>query len=332
MAFCSNCGNELAPGAKFCSECGSPVNGTQKQRRREQEYAGKIIKCPNCGEILDSFVTRCPACGYELRGAKVDSPVSELAKRIEDAASTDEKIELITNFYVPNTKEDIYEFFILAVSNLEDNRYDTDDAWQAKLEQTYHKAKISFGNTPEFDYIEQLYKRTIAKISKRGFSNFVRRNKIACATALLIGAGVLVMLLGIVLWLSSPELTFISGMGGIFFIILGINFILSPTWVLEGMKKKESAEKRDRQKRNCIRVQSVGKNADELVHEYYEDVVEQLRILGFENIVLKAEKKGVFDREGTIKGISIAGNSQFGEDDEFDKDAKIIIRYYSNKF
>ena len=59
---------------------------------------------------MNSFATNCPTCGYELRSVKTNSPVNELAKKIERAASVDERIELITNFYVPNTKEDMAEW------------------------------------------------------------------------------------------------------------------------------------------------------------------------------------------------------------------------------
>ena len=141
MAFCINCGQELAEGAKFCVNCGKAVNNSATTQRKTV-YDGELHKCPNCGELLKSFVTNCPTCGYELRSVKTNSPVNELAKKIEKTTSVAEKIELITNFYVPNTREDIYDFFILAVSNLEDANYDTDDAWLAKLEQTYLKAKI----------------------------------------------------------------------------------------------------------------------------------------------------------------------------------------------
>ena len=137
MAFCTECGHQLAEGAKFCFECGAKVNAPSSTRveQRKTVYDGEIHKCPKCGETLNSFVTNCPTCGYELRSVKTNSPVAALAKKVEMASSLDDKIELITNFYIPNTKEDIYDFFILAVSNLEDKSYDTDDAWRAKLEQ-----------------------------------------------------------------------------------------------------------------------------------------------------------------------------------------------------
>ncbi|MBE5865607.1 MAG: zinc ribbon domain-containing protein [Lachnospiraceae bacterium] len=327
MAFCTNCGEQLKDGAKFCAGCGTAIDGVgATASQRKMTYDGELHKCPNCGELLKSFVTNCPSCGYELRSVKVNSPVNELAQKVEEAVSVDEKIELITNFYVPNTKEDIFDFFILAVSNLEDTNYDTDDAWQAKLEQTYHKARISFGNSPEFEYIEKLYGKTCAKISKRGVSNFIRKNKSACIIALIILAGILMFTVGIILF-AQMEDNFAAGWGGGMLALGGVYCF----FYITEMKKKDNVAKKIRARNNNSNIQIVGKEVDDFVNEYYEDVVEYLRTQGFKNIVTKAEKKGLLDTEGAIKGISIAGNSDFSATDEFNINSTIIIRYYSKK-
>ena len=84
MAFCSNCGYKLSEGSNFCNNCGAAVNLEVHNNfeKRKTTYEGEIHKCPNCGEILDAFVTVCPTCGYELRGAKVTSVVNELAQKL----------------------------------------------------------------------------------------------------------------------------------------------------------------------------------------------------------------------------------------------------------
>lgn len=333
MTYCMNCGQPVPNGAKFCSNCGTAIGEVRTETlHRKTIYDGELHKCPNCGELLNSYVTNCPSCGYELRSVKINCPVNELVKKVEKASSVEEKIELIINFYVPNTKEDIYDFFILAVSNLEDTNYDTDDAWQAKLEQTYHKAKISFGNSPEFDYIEKLYNKTRKKVSKRGASNFIRKNKNACITALSVGTGMIITIVGIILMILLPR---IDKGGAAILVLFGMFILLSPSLFVqqkkgkeETIRKKTSTGRKSNIKNNSS-FQSVGKDADDFIHEYFEDVAEQLRVLGFKNIVVKPEKKGVLDSEGAIKGISIAGNSEFGEDDEFDINSKIIIRYFS---
>ena len=84
MAYCRNCGTQLIDGAKFCQKCGYPVSeGNTKNTQRQHEFPGKLYKCPNCGEVLKSFELNCPACGYELRGAKAASAVKEFALKLE---------------------------------------------------------------------------------------------------------------------------------------------------------------------------------------------------------------------------------------------------------
>lgn len=331
MGYCEKCGHPLSKEARFCANCGKAVDVPQNavNEQRKTVYDGDLHKCPNCGELLNSFMTNCPSCGYEIRNLKTQSPVNELARRIEKAETVEEKIELITNFYVPNTKEDIYDFFILAVSNLEDTIYDTDDAWQAKLEQTYHKAKISFGNTPEFEYIEKQYNKTLAKVSKRGFVYFIRKNKNASIIACLIGTGIMMLVIGIILLMFMGKNEG-AGWGGLMLFYVGILFLICPLCILEEMKKKKKVANKiiGVQKNMDIKIQTIGKNAGAFTHEQYEDATEQLKVLGFKNIIHKPEKKGLFDTEGRIKGISIAGNSNFSADDEFDVDSTIIIRYF----
>ena len=140
MAFCSNCGQEIADKCKFCSDCGIPLNAetNEKQERRKNVYEGEIHKCPNCGEVLNSFTLTCPSCGYEIRGNKSSNSVHEFAMRLLQLNDEKQKIMLIRSFPIPNSKEDILEFVILASTNI-DRKIDNElsDAWQAKFAQAY---------------------------------------------------------------------------------------------------------------------------------------------------------------------------------------------------
>lgn len=86
MAFCIKCGQELPHGAQFCANCGTPVTNSQHENRseRRREYAGKIIKCPACGEELSSFTAICPACGHEINSAKVSESLAHFISKIEE--------------------------------------------------------------------------------------------------------------------------------------------------------------------------------------------------------------------------------------------------------
>lgn len=155
VMFCPYCGTKLDDGARFCKNCGEAVSDTAEQTPKVQQtespdgnpserktvYEGYIHKCPNCGEVLDSFAVNCPTCGYEFRGVKGAISVREFAKKLEEIESkrptsrfgfkkvlenqntvneTDmKKISLIRSFVIPNTKEDMLEFLILASSNFQ---------------------------------------------------------------------------------------------------------------------------------------------------------------------------------------------------------------------
>lgn len=215
VMFCPYCGTKLDDGARFCKNCGEAVSDTAKQIPKAQQteapdgnpserktvYEGYIHKCPNCGEVLDSFAVNCPTCGYELRGARASSAVKEFSLKLEAIESrreyekplgpfavlnaqqrvskTDEqKISLIKSFSVPNTKEDMLEFMILATSSMNMRIYDSTNtsvsksekeinaAWFSKVQQVYEKAKRSYSTDSIFAEIQTLYDSCNAEIKK----------------------------------------------------------------------------------------------------------------------------------------------------------------------
>ena len=218
MAFCINCGKVLVEGAKFCSNCGRAVSESQNEaeEQRKTVYDGEVHKCPNCGAQLNSFVTTCPVCGYELRGTKVTSVVNELAQKLEMTESAEQKMDLIRN-----TKEDIYDFFIFATSNMSAGSYDV-EAWYAKLEQAYQKAKLSFGNTPEFQYLRKLHSKAKKQQKVQSLTRGIKKSKVL--QCLLVGAfGLILMIIGFFGGsLSGDEESPFYMIGGIgFLVILG---------------------------------------------------------------------------------------------------------------
>ncbi|PKZ96004.1 zinc ribbon domain-containing protein [Streptococcus parasanguinis] len=220
MGFCIECGHALAEGAHFCGNCGVAIGEAHTEsEQRKTVYDGELHKCPNCAEILNSFMPSCPSCGYELRGAKGASVVKEFAEKLEKIENTREeekrgffteilsaldaeklnktdegKINLIRSFSIPNTKEDILEFMILAASNIdlklygEENRAGINspqrsisDAWLAKFEQAYEKAKFSFSGYPDFMSIKEIYENKMIRLEEEK-----RNKKISERNALII--------------------------------------------------------------------------------------------------------------------------------------------------
>lgn len=169
MAYCSNCGVELCDGAKFCSECGTAVNDTSpKQSRRETVYEGEIHKCPNCGEVLNSFVVNCPSCGYELRDVQSSKEIRIFNARLNTFYDRNEKIDFIREYPIPNSKEAIWEFVNLASANIasydrngdgtiDKNEQAYIDAWRTLQNRCRDKAKKIYAmDSCEMREIEEL--------------------------------------------------------------------------------------------------------------------------------------------------------------------------------
>lgn len=182
MAYCSHCGKPLAEGDVFCSGCGHPVTGggAGPLFGREAVWDGRIRRCPNCGEALESLIAYCPSCGCEIRDREASESLSELADRIARVdemkndlpkkeglfASVDwltqiaelnqQKASIIRSFPIPSDVEEIKEFVILAASSVDAESYSSfqtrhsssfsreiSDAWLAKCEQAMRKARLA---------------------------------------------------------------------------------------------------------------------------------------------------------------------------------------------
>lgn len=198
--FCIKCGRQISDDMKYCPGCGEQTSYNEKEIvQRKIVYEGKIHKCPNCGENLASFVANCPACGHEVRGGQAAISVREfaeklemlekerpkqgngiidiLAKQTQVSVIDQQKISLIRSYVIPNTIEDIFEFMILASSNINEQRYNDfnsiseadkaiSDAWETKFEQAYEKAELSFGNSSDFNKIYRIYEKKKKDINK----------------------------------------------------------------------------------------------------------------------------------------------------------------------
>jgi predicted RNA-binding Zn-ribbon protein involved in translation (DUF1610 family) len=171
---------------------------TSNNTTRQQEYAGVILKCPNCGSTITKTTAICPDCGYHITGQTAVSSVrifNEQLMAIEGTrkkpglgsaflatvdAADQKKLSLIRSFPIPISIDDIVEFMVLAIANIDVglskktimNRYQSgmksgesnisiprtiSDAWVAKMQQAYQKAQMSFPNDPAFSKIKQIY-------------------------------------------------------------------------------------------------------------------------------------------------------------------------------
>ncbi|MFM8243845.1 MAG: zinc ribbon domain-containing protein [Crocinitomicaceae bacterium] len=160
--------------------------------KSESSVDSKITHCPNCKSPLEGFVTSCDYCGNdltdiksnttihnlfqllteaeELRREDSDNPFAAVGRFYADAFSSitgpskvdSKKIEIISSFPIPTTKEDILEFLTLAIprakkignvftrNNPENKSHNLlAPVWKNKCDQVILKAKIAMREDSE---------------------------------------------------------------------------------------------------------------------------------------------------------------------------------------
>lgn len=154
---------------------------------------GDIKKCPSCGAIVQSFSAKCSDCGQDFSNIEANASIQKLFKMLDDVESgrkedsgmsvgkalggmfakaygfggvgdkvNNRKKEIIKNFPIPTTKDDILEFLALAIPNArkqgnfftsgafnspanERNKLHNEfvPVWKGKCEQIIMKARFS---------------------------------------------------------------------------------------------------------------------------------------------------------------------------------------------
>ncbi len=322
MPVCMNCGKEVIGGKKFCPECNAPVGNEsiEAQGLRRQLYAGEIRKCPKCGDELPPFTAVCPSCGFELRNTKVSNAVQMLASDIAKITCSRHNLEdnsaisvmdksianIIRNFPIPNNREDIVEFMILASSNIETNVVDissqkeVSEAWIAKFEQAYQKAQFTLKDSPDFQSIKDIYDKKKREI-RRGKAKVARRKVLYLLRRLFSNNVVRIAFLVIVL------------------IACAVIFIPS-----DYISNQEALIIDDRV--------GVPLSSSDIEKQNYEIILRQFEDAGFTNIqVEKLEDlvTGWLTKDGQIEQVTIDGDASFSKNHKYEKDAKVTIIYHT---
>lgn len=200
MSFCTNCGSKLVDGAKFCMNCGSTTlnHFSEDGSTRQTVYEGVIHKCPNCGDVLESFRSNCPSCGYEIRNTSATNSVVSFYNDLVLAETTEQRNYLIRNFPIPNSKEDIMEFMLLTSSNIwgEDNK-DISESWMAKFDLCYQKALLVLKNDDDLNRVQQIYRDCQSKFESEKNRKKKKLTLEAVANNILVGIGFLIMMIAV---------------------------------------------------------------------------------------------------------------------------------------
>ena len=297
MKFCQYCGNQLNDDAVFCDKCGKKVGGASQPAKDDQPTKdGKVYKCPYCGGNLPSDVSVCPSCGSEIRGREAVSSIKDFHKslqQIEDDDDDNKKVTLIRTFPIPNNKEDIVEFMLLASSNFDAEHYlddkgnaIVDAAWLAKIEQCYKKSKIMFSSQRDLQQIENIYKEVQAKLHKKKKKSLI-------------------------------------------IILAALAALIVPIIVISIVFSVDSAYVPDPEEGQTIFLEY---GYDHFKEENYVNVQAYFVSKGFEDVTLNPLGDlitGWVTKEGTVESVSINGDSSFHKNRWYYPTDKVIINYHS---
>jgi RNA polymerase subunit RPABC4/transcription elongation factor Spt4 len=70
MSFCTNCGSEITPGAKFCGSCG-------------KEQITSAVVCPKCNKTLEENEKFCSSCGTPSNAFPKVTPKPKAESRLD---------------------------------------------------------------------------------------------------------------------------------------------------------------------------------------------------------------------------------------------------------
>jgi hypothetical protein len=159
-------------------------------------------KCPNCGALIPSLSLKCTECDYVFSQESESSEIAReainrLQSMLKDIEMASKKVSkrnlarakatIITTFTVPNTKEAMISFLILAFSNIESSSETQDRAitmaWEARAISTYNLLKLQQDSDPQIEAVLQKYailenKKELAKIDGRS-KRTARKRKVA---------------------------------------------------------------------------------------------------------------------------------------------------------
>lgn len=151
---------------------------------------GDVRKCPQCGAVVQAMQAVCPECGHNFSGIEANASFSNLMRMLDSVECQrndntglgifsaygkligesiglknkidNRKMDIIKNYPIPTTKEDLMEFLSMSIPNAKkvgnfftkssaENKAHNDfvPVWKAKCEQIMIKAKLSLKDDKE---------------------------------------------------------------------------------------------------------------------------------------------------------------------------------------
>ena len=155
------------------------VNGRLEKNRQQKKAAdekkkadsrvGSVLKCPQCGAVVNRMMGKCPECGHVFTGVSAGMSVKSLTQEIKAMSIVKKamggEVELIRNFPIPNSKDELMDL-MLFLKNYE-SQYVTDSSLiDNKLKESVDRCRVLFKDDPEVNKLVGECEQKIKKSKK----------------------------------------------------------------------------------------------------------------------------------------------------------------------
>ena len=356
-APCSKCGFLNDSRNSYCTKCGTSIDknvGITGNTTRDVIYEGKDSLCPNCGKKVDSSTSYCTSCGFKIQDVSSSMSVKEFIEKYEELVNIEDRIHLINSFVVPNTKEDIKEFIILASLYIDHKAYknnsisefgvsekDIIEAWIAKFEQAYQKANWVFSEDSYLKKIEEIYTEKKTSLLHAKEKERKRNNKLQ-NMPIIIYVSILIILVALfVFWGISHIIENKSENKKDAEQIKVVEELISAGEYEEALEETDFIYDFWTQQKLVIKIQRLLKQEGKAKIPYfsieddsYSDIEKKFKDEGFINIKLEKVPDlitGWVHKDGEIIEVLIDGSTVYESGTYISNDVEIIIKYHTFK-
>lgn len=185
-----------------------PLNGVvnYQQSNYMEDYEkksskrGEVRKCPQCGEIVYSYMVECPSCHFVFDDAEANLSSLILAEKLEGLEYDEDKCQAIETFPIPNSKTDLLEFLTSLKPRVKKVDNPLSEAYFVKYQECIEKAKVSFPNDKELQTFVREYEALAMDVEKRKRNMWVKDHLkqlviAVCIILALIVAGITIFVL-----------------------------------------------------------------------------------------------------------------------------------------
>ena len=165
-----------------------------QKTNKEKEKLGSVLKCPQCGAVVNRMMGKCPECGHFFTGVKAGETIRKISEKMSSSKWNLSNVANILsgansdvlNMAVPNSKEELMDI-MLFLKNQPDEKF---NLYQNKLNECIERSKILFPDDRELMSLVSECERKMHRKKKKKKKGNITALAIILGFILFIGCGI----------------------------------------------------------------------------------------------------------------------------------------------